>query len=209
MREVRLEYRWGTLREDELDADPIVQFRRWFTAAEDADVPEPSAMTLATADADGRPSARTVLLRGFDERGFRFYTNRRSRKGLELAGNPHCALVFRWAPFERQVTVTGRAGPLSDAESDAYFGDRPRGSQLGAWASEQSEVISNRAVLEARLAELEALYPDAVPRPPHWGGYVVAPDTVELWQGRESRLHDRLRYRRTDAGSWVLERLAP
>lgn len=208
MKEVRLEYRWGELREEDLDPDPFVQLGRWFAAAEDADVPEPTAMQLATVDADGRPSARTVLLRGLDERGFRFYTNRTSRKGRDLAANPHCALVFRWAPFERQVTVQGRADPLPDDESDAYFAGRPRGSQLGAWASEQSAVIPDRDVLEAELAALEQRFPDAVPRPPHWGGYVVVPDAIELWQGRENRLHDRLRYRR-DGDRWVVERLAP
>jgi pyridoxamine 5'-phosphate oxidase len=208
VKEVRLEYRWGELRQEDLDPDPFEQLRRWFTAADEAEVAEPTAMQLATADAEGRPSARTVLLRGFDHRGFRFYTNRRSRKGRQLAANPYCALVFRWAPFERQITVTGRAEPLSDEESDTYFAARPRGSQLGAWASEQSEVIRDRDVLEGRLAELEAQYPDHVPRPPHWGGYLVVPDGIELWQGRESRLHDRFRYRR-DGDAWTLERLAP
>lgn len=196
------------LREADVDPDPIVQFERWYAAAGAAGLAQPNEMTLATVGADGRPSARTVLLRGVDDRGFRFFTNRRSRKGGELAGNPNCALVFRWAPLDRQVTVTGRAEPLSDDESDEYFAGRPRGSQLGAWASEQSTVIPGREVLEARLAELEARYPDEVPRPPHWGGYLVVPDTVELWQNRQDRLHDRLRYRREGDG-WALERVSP
>ena len=191
--------------------DPFAEFDRWLAAAEASGDPEPNAMTLATVGADGRPSARTVLLRGIDPRGFRFFTNRRSRKGRELAVNPSCALVFRWAALQRQVCVTGRAEELGDEESDAYFATRPRGHRLGAWASDQSTVIPSRDVLEERLAELEATYPGDVPRPPHWGGYVVVPDTFELWEGRPNRLHDRLRYRRDGGGDggWVVERLAP
>lgn len=198
------------MNEADLHPDPFAQFDRWLADAEASGDPEPSAMTLATVSATGQPSARTVLLRGVDPRGFRFFTNRTSRKGRELAANPACALVFRWAGPQRQVCITGRAEPLGDEESDAYFATRPRGHRLGAWASDQSTVIPSRDVLEQRLAELEAQYPGDVPRPPHWGGYVVAPDTFELWQNRADRLHDRLRYRRDgDAGGWLVERLAP
>jgi pyridoxamine 5'-phosphate oxidase len=185
-------------------ADPLVQVARWYDEARaHPDVVQPDAMQLATAS-----SARTVLLKGIDERGFSFFTNYESRKGVELAQSPRCALVLLWKPLERQVTVTGVAERVSAEESDEYFATRPRGSQLSTWVSRQSEVVPSRDFLVDQLAEVEARYPDAVPRPPWWGGYVVRPDAVELWKGRRNRLHDRLRYRRA-GGAWVLERLAP
>ncbi len=209
--DLRREYTREALSEASVDPDPIVQFRRWFDEAEAAGLPEPNAMTLATATADGRPSARVVLLKGVDARGFAFYTNYASRKGRELAANPRAALVFHWAELERQVRVEGRVERLSEQESAAYFRSRPLGARLGAWVSPQSEVIAGREVLETRLAELAARFADGdVPLPPWWGGFRLVPELVELWQGRPDRLHDRLRYRRGGSGGgWRLERLAP
>jgi len=206
---MRREYTREALTEADVDADPVVQFGRWFEQAEAAGLLEPHAMTLATATPDGRPSARMVLLRGFDERGFCFYTNYESRKGVELAANPRAALVFWWAELERQVRIEGRVERTSRAESEAYFHSRPPGSQLSAAASPQSRVITDRAVLERRVAELATDAPDGpVPLPDFWGGYRLTHEVVEFWQGRPNRLHDRLRYRRADA-TWKLERLAP
>jgi pyridoxamine 5'-phosphate oxidase len=206
---LRKEYARAGLRESDADRDPIEQFRRWFDEALAANLHEPNAMTLATATPDGRPSARIVLLKGFDARGFVFYTNFEGRKGEELAANPRAALVLYWGELERQVRIEGRVSRVPDEESDAYFEGRPRGSQLGAWASEQSRPARDRGVLEERLRELEAEYGDReVPRPPFWGGYRVEPEVIEFWQGRENRLHDRLRYRRSDEG-WKVERLQP
>lgn len=206
----RPEYRERGLTEADLDPDPFVQFQQWLDAAIAANLIEPTAMTLATATPEGRPAARMVLLRGFDERGFVFYTNYDSRKGEELAANPWAALVFYWAALERQVRIEGAVAPVASEESDAYFATRHPGSRLGAWASPQSRPIPDRAALEQRMAELEAQYPDgAVPRPPHWGGYRVTPASLEFWQGRPNRLHDRLRYRRQPDGLWLIERLAP
>jgi pyridoxamine 5'-phosphate oxidase len=197
------------LSEADVDPDPVRQFRAWFEQAQAAGVADPTAMTLATATPDGRPSARVVLLKGLGPDGFVFFTNYDGRKGRELAANPRAALVFFWPELERQVRIEGTVEPVSPAESDAYFRSRPVGARLGAWASPQSEVIPSREALERRLRELEAQYPDGeVPRPPHWGGYRVRPEAVEFWQGRPNRLHDRLRYRRVPGG-WRLERLAP
>jgi pyridoxamine 5'-phosphate oxidase len=185
-------------------------FRLWFSdAANDPAIVEANAMQLATATADGRPSVRTVLLKGFDERGLVFYTNLDSAKGRDLTANPRAAVVFAWLAHERQVRVSGAAQPVEDAETDAYFASRPRGSQIGAWASPQSEVVPARAVLEQRAAEAERRFAEVpVPTPPRWGGLRIVPAEVEFWQGRADRLHDRLRYR-LDGGDWVRERLAP
>jgi pyridoxamine 5'-phosphate oxidase len=198
------------LLEADAPADPLALFAQWYLAAEAAELPEPSAMTLATATEDGTPSARMVLLRGFDERGFVFYTNYQSRKAEELKQNPRAALVLFWAPFLRQIRIEGAVVPILAEESDAYFRKRPLGHQLGAWTSPQSQVIVDRAYLEGRLEILKAQFANSaeVPRPPHWGGYRVIAHTIEFWQGRENRLHDRLRYRRV-ADGWVIERLAP
>jgi len=207
---LRKEYTRAGLKESEIDPNPIEQFRRWFDEALAADLHEPNAMTLATAGPGGRPSARIVLLKRFDERGLVFYTNYEGRKGSDLEANPHCALVFYWGELERQVRVEGLVRRVPDEESDAYFAGRPWGSQLAAWASRQSQPIEDRGALEERLRELEAEYEGReVPRPPFWGGYRVEPETIEFWQGRENRLHDRLRYRRSENGRWGRERLQP
>jgi pyridoxamine 5'-phosphate oxidase len=207
--DLRREYQLRGLSESEVDPDPVAQFRRWFDGALAAGVAEPNAMVLATATPDGRPSARVVLLKGVDERGFAFFTNYLSRKGRELASNPHAALTFFWPELERQVRVEGTVAPVSPEESDAYFRSRPPDSQLGAWASPQSEVVGGREMLERRLAELRERFAGGdVPRPPHWGGYRLQPQAIEFWQGRADRLHDRLCY--TRAGSaWRIGRLAP
>lgn len=197
------------LSERTFHPDPLQQFRRWFRAVERAGVPEPNAMTLATTTAAGRPSARMVLLKGVDPRGFLFFTNYESRKARELASNPQAALVFYWHAAHRQVRVTGRVTKLPAAESDAYFATRPRESRLAALASRQSAVIQSHAVLESRYAELAQRYPnEAPPRPINWGGYCVHPDEIEFWQQAPHRLHDRLRYRK-HRGAWILERLSP
>ncbi len=207
---MRKEYARASLREADVDPDPIRQFGAWFREAEAAAVPEPYAMTLATADGRGRPSARVVLMRGCDDRGFAFFTNYDSRKGRELVANPFAALVFFWHELERQVRVEGRVERTSEAESDAYFHARPPGARIGAWASLQSEVVPSREALEARMRGIERRFPEGdIPRPPHWGGYRVVPDVVEFWQGRPNRLHDRLRYRRGEGGGWLIERLSP
>ena len=207
---MRKQYRSQIVDEESLADDPMRQFARWFQQAADAQVFEPNAMIVSTATADGRPSSRTVLLKQFDERGFVFFTNYASRKGRELDENPHIALLFPWHPIARQVVVTGTAARVGRDETAAYFRSRPHGSQLGAWASEQSTVIGSRAELDRRYAELAARYPEGeqVPVPPQWGGYRVTPDEVEFWQGHENRLHDRLRYV-LDADKWRIERLCP
>lgn len=210
--DLRKNYSLGSLDAADVDADPIRQFQTWFAQALDAQLPEPNAMTVATVDAEGRPAARILLIKGVDERGFVFFTNYESRKGRELTANPHAALLFHWIELERQVRIEGRVEKTSDAESDAYFQSRPLGSRIGAWASEQSAVIDSRAQLEAREREISAQYGDAPPRPPHWGGYRLVPSAIEFWQGRPSRLHDRLRYTRDSAqagAQWHIERLAP
>jgi pyridoxamine 5'-phosphate oxidase len=208
--ERREQNRLRGLNEGELAADPLEQFGRWLGEAQSAGLLEPEAMTLATATPDGRPSARMVLLRGWDERGFVFYTNYHSRKARQLEANPRAALVFYWVELDRQVRLEGRVERVSAAESDAYFRSRPRDSRLSAWASPQSEVITSREFLEERMRLLAAQYlGQEVPRPPHWGGFRLLPDRIEFWQGRPNRLHDRFCYRRLDTGQWQLERLAP
>jgi len=209
--DIRREYARARLDETDVSHDPLVEFARWFAEAQEAQVPDANAMTLATATADGAPSARIVLLKAFDERGFVFFTDYRSRKGGELETNPRAALVFYWGELDRQVRITGRVIPTSQEESERYFRSRPLGSRLGAWASHQSRVIPGRAALEADLREIEARFPDGdVPLPEHWGGYRVMPDAIEFWQGRESRLHDRIRYVRDGGGGgWRVERLSP
>ena len=205
---LRKEYESRGLRRAELDDDPMTQFRNWFEEWTACEPIEPSAVVLATVGLDGAPAARYVLLRGLDD-GFCFFTNYRSRKGLELAAERRTALCFGWLELARQVRVEGVVEQVSAAESDAYFANRPRPSQIGAWASEQSEVLADRSVLEERTAEVAARFEGAdVERPPHWGGYRLLPDRYEFWQGRENRQHDRFRYRRSDGG-WVIERLAP
>ena len=229
MADIRRDYSTGGLHRSDLDANPLAQFNRWFGQASaggrwrkigialfklghailghtPADV---NAMTLATVDRAGRPSARTVLLKGMDERGFIFFTNYDSRKGRELADNANAALTFYWADLERQVCMAGTVDKLPSAESEAYFKSRPHGSRLAAWASHQSDAVADRAALEKRWAEMAAKFPDDVPLPPNWGGYVLKPERIEFWQGRPSRLHDRFSYTRQEDNSWKLDRLAP
>ncbi|WP_437028858.1 pyridoxamine 5'-phosphate oxidase [Streptomyces sp. enrichment culture] len=209
---MRKQYRADGLTEADLAASPVEQFARWFSqAATDGGLFEPNAMIVSTADPEGRPSARTVLLKHFDDDGFVFYTNYDSRKGRELTANPHVCLLFPWHPMARQVVVTGVARRTGRDETARYFRTRPHGSRLGAWASGQSSVIPGRAELDAAYAELADRYPEGeqVPVPPHWGGFRVTPHTVEFWQGRENRLHDRLRYVAEPGGGWRVERLAP
>lgn len=207
--DLRKDYTLAGLSEADLDGDPFVQFRLWFAQAQEAMGHEPNAMTVATASADGAPAARTLLLKGLDH-GFIFYTNYASAKGTELDANPRCELLFYWPELERQVRVHGAAERVSREMTETYFRSRPRGNQIGASVSPQSRPIASREALEAKVAEFEASIGDGeIPLPDGWGGYRVVPEWVEFWQGRQSRLHDRLRYRRTDDGAWYVERLAP
>ncbi len=207
---LRMEYAKGQLDENSVDANPFSEFRLWFEQAMDANLPEPHAMTLATCGADGQPSARIVLLRGFDELGFTFFTNYESHKGQNLAENPKAGLCFFWQELERQVRIEGTVEKISAAESDAYFHGRPRESRIGAWASPQSRVLQGRSELEALIQQQYDRFNTAeLDRPPHWGGYLLNPTSIEFWQGRPSRLHDRIRYTRKQDNSWKIERLAP
>jgi pyridoxamine 5'-phosphate oxidase len=207
--DLRRDYALARLDESNVSADPIAQFERWFNEALEAKVMEPNAMALATATREASPSVRMVLLKGVDQRGFAFFTDYRSQKGVELSSNPRAALVFYWSELERQVRATGRVSTISADESEAYFRSRPLNSRLGAWTSHQSQVIPDRAVLEEKARQVAQRYPDDnVPLPPYWGGYRITPEIIEFWQGRQSRLHDRLRYRR-DGESWRMERLSP
>ncbi|WP_428417462.1 pyridoxamine 5'-phosphate oxidase [Methylibium sp.] len=207
--DLRKSYEQDELDEAHSAADPLQQFEQWLDQALKAELPEPNAMTLATVGADGRPSTRVVLIKGCDARGIVWYTNYESRKGRELAAHPFAALQFHWVDLERVVRIEGRVEKLSDAESDAYYRSRPLDSRLGAWASPQSQVIASRAVLVANAAKYGAQFLLNPPRPPHWGGFRLLPDRWEFWQGRKSRLHDRLRYTQQATGGWLRERLAP
>ena len=208
--ELRREYTLAGLSEADVAADPIEQFQKWFQQALDAGIVEPNAMVLATTTKDGIPSTRVVLLKGFDKRGFTFFTNYESRKARELAENPRASTTFPWIALERQVVINGTVTKGSREEAAAYFKLRPRGSRLGAWVSTQSKVIPSRQFLEERLREVEAQYPgEDIPLPEYWGGYLLTPDEIEFWQGRPNRLHDRLRYSRQPNGAWRIERLSP
>jgi pyridoxamine 5'-phosphate oxidase len=206
--DIRKDYALKRLDESDVDADPFKQFHAWLREALAAEVPEPTAMTLATVDGEGSPSARIMLLKALDERGFVFYTNYESRKGRELAARPRACLTFFWKELERQVRIEGSVEKVSAAESDEYFASRPLGSRIGAWASTQSATIASRPWLEARVQAAQAQYGENPPRPPHWGGYRVIPDWIEFWQGRQSRLHDRIAFTR-EASGWVVSRLSP
>ena len=207
--ELRREYAMASLDVADVDRDPLAQFRHWFADAQRAEIREPNAMTLATASADGQPSARIVLLKSADERGFGFFTDYRSRKAMELETNTRAALLFAWLELERQVRIEGTVARMPEHEADQYFQSRPLGSRYGAWASVQSQVIPDRDWLAAQVRDMEERYADGnVPLPPHWGGYILTPALFEFWQGRPSRLHDRVQYRQTD-GMWQIERLAP
>lgn len=207
--DLRREYARESLDEKDVARDPIMQFARWFQEALNSGLTEPNAMTLATTNVHGRPSARILLLKGYDARGFVFFTNYDSRKGRELAKNPQAALLFHWIELERQVRIEGKAEKVAVAESDEYYASRPLGSRLGAWASPQSKVLIDRSVLERRLEQITREHGEQPKRPAHWGGYRLTPDCVEFWQGRPSRLHDRVRYTLISAGNWKIERLAP
>jgi pyridoxamine 5'-phosphate oxidase len=207
--DLRKDYARESLDEKDVARDPVVQFARWFQEALNSGFTEPNAMSVATADPQGRPSARILLLKGYDSRGFVFFTNYESRKGRELAQNPYASLLFHWVELERQVRIEGRVEKVAPEESDEYYRSRPLGSRVGAWASPQSRVLADRAALEHKLGQLAEQLGEDPPRPPHWGGYRLVPESLEFWQGRPSRLHDRVRYTLVSAGSWKIERLAP
>jgi pyridoxamine 5'-phosphate oxidase len=207
---LRREYTLAGLRRTDLEANPMVQFAKWFQQAQTAKLAEPNAMTLATVDKDGCPSSRIVLLKGTDARGFLFFSNYNSRKGRELAGNPQAAIVLYWAELERQVCIAGTTSKIARDESAAYFNSRPKGSRLSAWVSSQSETIADREVLEKKLREFSEKFPnDDVSLPPYWGGYCLAPTRIEFWQGRPDRLHDRFEYSKQSDGHWTIQRLSP
>jgi len=210
IKDLRQDYRLSTLTEDNVPQNPIALFSDWFEAAQTANILEPNAMTLATVGVDGKPSSRIVLLKGYDDDGFKFYTNYDSRKGQEISANPYVSLVFLWKEIERQVRIEGSVIKLSEEQSTAYYHSRPRGSQLGAWVSPQSDIIDDRSFLENNYDMLSKKYEglDQLPKPPNWGGYLIIPQMIEFWQGRSSRLHDRLRYE-TNEGVWSIKRLAP
>ena len=208
--DLRKEYMKETLSEHDVEKDPFQQFGKWWTEILETSADEANAMTLATATPEGLPTARIVLLKGYDRNGFVFFTNYESRKGKELLENPHACLLFFWGVLERQVRIEGICEKVSEEDSDSYFHSRPEGSRIGAWVSPQSQVIKGREVLDEKLSEISSKYADgSVPRPPHWGGYVVVPRVIEFWQGRPSRLHDRIRYSLDASGNWNIERLAP
>jgi pyridoxamine 5'-phosphate oxidase len=208
--DLRKEYTQAGLNENDLDINPLQQFLHWFKEAQEADILEPNAMTLATINGEGKPSARIVLLKDINDRGFAFFTNYESQKGQELIANPYAALVFLWGELERQVRIEGQVEKVSNEESDNYFYNRPIGSQLGAWASNQSSIIDSREILVEKLKSLEVEYEDKViPRPAHWGGFRLIPTEIEFWQGRPNRLHDRFRYQLQSSGEWAIDRLAP
>lgn len=211
LQDLREDYRKSTLEEKNAALNPFVQFNNWFQEALNAKIPEPNAMTIATVNSAGLPSARVVLLKGFDEAGFIFYTNYNSQKGRELTENPNCAVVFNWLELERQIRIEGIAEKLSPAESTDYFHKRPKKSQIGAWASPQSQVIETRDILEKNLQDLQTRYMDSenLPRPEHWGGFRIKATRIEFWQGRSSRLHDRLNYEKGEDNTWTRKRLAP
>jgi pyridoxamine 5'-phosphate oxidase len=207
---LRFDYGARGLRRADLDPDPIRQFTLWFTDAANAGIRDANAMSLATATSEGEPFVRIVLLKGFDERGFVFFTNYSSEKGKQLEANPRASLAFFWVQLERQIRITGSVERTSREDSDHYFHSRPRGSQLSAWASRQSEVVDSRQILDAKLAKMTERYGDGnIPLPPHWGGYRVKPNVIEFWQGRQNRMHDRFRYTRQESGEWHIDRLAP
>ena len=207
--DIRRDYSLHSLNESDVASNPIQQFTKWWSDALVSEILEVNAMTLATSTKSGKPSARIVLLKGFDERGFVFFTNYESNKGKALAENPNAALIFFWKEIERQIRIEGITEKISAAESDEYFFSRPEGSRIGAWASPQSRIINNRNVLEENVQRFSNEFKNSIPRPPHWGGYRVMPELIEFWQGRSNRLHDRIQYTKTGSGSWKVDRLAP